>query len=240
VESSLHRELKERYGPGAGGRLEVSLGGFRVDAVAGDGELVEVQSGALGPLRSKLARLLPGARVRVVKPVVVARRVVRRARRDGPDLSARFSPKRGAVVDVFDDLVGLVQVFPHPNLRVDVLGVEVDEVRLARRRWPGYEVADRALRGVVARVPLRAAADLWGLLPPGLGDAPFTTRELAECLGRPAAFAQRVAYCLRLSGAAEAVGKVGNRRVYERRAGPNGATAGRIGCPAAAATSRPP
>jgi hypothetical protein len=193
----------------------VALGRFRVDAVAGDGMLVEVQSGPLGPLRGKLGRLLPGSRVRVVKPVVVARRLVSRARRDGADLSSRLSPKRGALADVFDDLIGLARVFPHPNLQIDVLAVEIDEVRVARRRRPGYAVVDRRLRAVAASVPLREAADLWGLLPDGL-DAPFTTRELADRLGRPLAFAQRVAYCLRLAGAVETVGKTGNRRVYRR------------------------
>lgn len=221
METSLHRELKERYGPGsgAGGRLEVSVGGYRIDAVADDGELVEVQSGALGPLCPKVGRLLSGGRVRVVKPVVLARRVVRRARRDGADLSARFSPKRGALLDVFDDLVGFVRVFPHPNLRLEVLGVVIDEVRVARRRWPGYAVVDRTLREVTGGVALRSADDLWTLLPDGL-DGPFTTRELAERLGRPVHFAQRVAYCLRLTGAAEAVSKQGNRRIYVRSRDP--------------------
>ena len=58
METSLHRELKARYGPGTGGRQEVAIGGFRVDAVAGDGVLVEVQSASLGPLRGK-ARAVP-------------------------------------------------------------------------------------------------------------------------------------------------------------------------------------
>src|SRR3712207_5908641 len=88
VETHLHRQLKERFGLEAGGRSEVVVGGYRVDAVAPDGQLVEVQSGALGPLRAKLTRLLREHRVRVVKPVVVARRIVRRAVPDGPDLSA--------------------------------------------------------------------------------------------------------------------------------------------------------
>ena len=61
METSLHRQLKEQYGPAAGGRLEVVLEGFRIDAVAADGDLVEVQSGPLGPLRAKLGRLLPDA-----------------------------------------------------------------------------------------------------------------------------------------------------------------------------------
>ena len=212
MESTLHRQLKGQFGVSC----EVRVLGFRVDAVTPDGGLVEVQSGALGPLRTKLARLLPEHRVRVVKPVVVEKRIVRRARPDGPDLSARRSTRRGAPLDVFDDLVGLARLFPHPNLVIDVLAVAVDEVRVPRRRWPGYGVADRLLREMVASISLRAAPDLWSLLPADLA-GPFTTRELADHLGRPLPFAQRVAYCLRLSGAAETVGKLGNSLVYERQ-----------------------
>ena len=216
METSLHQELKAWYGPGTGGRREVRLQGFRIDAVAGDGVLVEVQSGPLGPLRGKLARLLPGSAVKVVKPVVVARRVVRRATRDGANLSSRWSPRKGAMLDVFDDLIGLACLFPHANLEIEVLAVEIDEVRLPRRRWPGHVVGDRALRAVTGRTSLRTSVDLWGLLPVGLPDAPFTTRDLAEMLDRPLAFAQRVAYCLRLAGAVETTGKTGNRRIYRR------------------------
>jgi hypothetical protein len=218
VETLLHRQLKARFGPEAGGRSEVVVGGFRVDAVAPDGQLVEVQSGALGPLRAKLTRLLRDHRVRVVKPVVVSRRIVRRDAADGPDLSARLSPRRGAGFDVFDDLVGLVRLFPHPRLLIDVLAVAIDEVRVPRRRRPGHAVVDRRLRRVERTVSLREAGDLWTLLPEGLPE-PFTTRDLADRLRRPVPFAQRVAYCLRLSGAAEARGKQGRRRVYVRGLG---------------------
>ena len=215
METTLHRQLKARFGPESGGRSEVAVGRYRVDAMGPDGVLVEVQSKGLGTLRTKLSGLLAEHQVRVVKPVVIGRRVVRRARRDGPDLSARFSPKRGALIDVFDDLVGLASVFPHTNLRIDVLAVEIDEVRISRREWPGYEVADRRLREVVTTVSLREAGDLWTLLP---GDWPgrFTTRNLAERLGRTAAFAQRVAYCLRMAGAVDTLGKNERRRVYAR------------------------
>ena len=218
MEMSLHRQLKERFGPGSGGRSEVVVAGFRIDAVAADGTLIEVQSAPLGALRAKLPRLLSGHRVRVVKPVVLARRVIRRARRDGPELSSRLSPKRGAVLDVFDDLVGLARVFPHPNLRLDVLGVEIDEVRIPRRRRPGYAVGDRRLRQVVTTVSLSEPDDLWRLLPDGLDDGPFTTRELADRLKRPLPFAQRVAYCFRMAGAVESIGTRGRHRLYIARA----------------------
>jgi hypothetical protein len=216
VEWSLHRQLKERFGPVFGGRLEVGLEGFRIDAIDADGALIEIQSGSLGPLRGKLRRLLPSYRVRVVKPVVLSRRLLRRAQSDGEDLSARLSPRRGELVEVFDDLVGLVPFFPHPNLDVEILTVEIDELRLLRRRRPGYTIFDRRLRAVVESMTLRQPPDLWALLPNDLIN-PFTTRDLADRLGRPLDFAQRVAYFLRSTGAAETVGNIGNRRVYAKR-----------------------
>src|ERR1700678_3287526 len=128
METSLHRSLKERYAIGGSGRPEVAVQGFRVDAVDESGRLVEVQSGALGPLRGKLRRLLPEHRIRIIKPVVLNRRVIRKSRGDGPVLSARQSPKRGRLYDVFDDLIGVVRVFPHHNLEIELLGVTIEEV----------------------------------------------------------------------------------------------------------------
>jgi hypothetical protein len=96
---------------------------------------------------------------------------------------------------------------------LDVLTVEIDEVRVRRRRRPGFVVVDRRLRGIVAVIPLLGAGDLWNLLPGGLPD-PFTALDLARALDRPVGFARRVAYCLREAGAARAVGKVANRVVY--------------------------
>jgi len=215
METSLHRALKDRYGLAAGGHCEVTVKGFRIDAVEPGGRFVEIQSGALGPLRAKLAKLLPCQPVRVVKPVVLERRVVRRARPDGSDLSARRSPKHGKLVDVFEDLVGLARIFPHPNLIIEVLGVTIEEIRTPRRRRPGYKVADRLLNELRGKVVLEDAADLWRLFP---GDhdwaVPFTTADISARTGRPLWFAQRVAYCLRLSGAARKVGKSGNRLIY--------------------------
>ena len=113
--------------------------------------------------------------------------------------------------------MGVVRVFPHANLDIEVLGVTIDEVRMPRRRRPGYTVADRRLGAICSSAMLARADDLWSLLPEDCdGREPFTTFDLAERLGRPAWFAQRVAYCLRLTGAARVVGKVGNRLVYAR------------------------
>ncbi len=217
MERSLHRQLKERYGTEVGGRSEVVVGDFRVDALDPDGRLIEIQAGPLGLLKRKLEILLPTREVVVVKPIVVGRRVIRRDGPDGPDLRSRRSPKRGALLDAFEELVGLARIFPHANLSIDLLAVEVDEVRVARRRRPGYSVVDRVLREVVETVRLREGLDLWSLLPGDLSGR-FTTSDLADRIARPADFARRVAYCLHQSGAVEMVSKEGNRRIYERGA----------------------
>jgi hypothetical protein len=153
----------------------------------------------------------------VVKPIILKRRIVRRSQRDGRDLSIRTSPLRRSLSDFFNDFVGLARLFPHPLLQIEVLGVVVDEIRLPRRRRPGYEVVDRRLREVVESVTLASAADLWNLLP---GDRdwrqPFLTRDLASIVPCDLATAQRIAYGLRLSGAIKTAGKQGNFWVYER------------------------
>ena len=215
MESSLHRQLKEKFGVTAGGQNEVRIGRYRVDAIDAGGRIVEVQAGKLGALRDKLGCLLQTREVLVVKPVPVIRRIVRRARPNGPDLSIRRSPKRGELLDVFEELVGLARAFPHPNLTIEVVGVAIDEVRVPRRSRE--QVVDRRLAAMGESITLREAADLWHLLPAGLGlDGPLTTLDLAYRLNRPVEFAQRVAYCLRHAGAVQPRGIDRRRRVYAR------------------------
>jgi hypothetical protein len=217
METSLHRVLKDRYASGENHRREVSIAGFRIDAIDDSGRLIEIQSGALGPLCPKLRQLLLVHRVRIVKPVVLGRRLIHTSRQGGPIVSVRRSPKRGALTDVFDDLIGIVRIFPHSNLEIEVLGVTIDEVRVTRRRRPGYAVTDRLLEEIHEGATLVQAGDLWNLLPPNCdGTDRFTTVELAAWIDRPVWFAQRVAYCLRQTGAARVVGKTGNRLIYVR------------------------
>ncbi len=213
MESSLHRTLKQHYAGGLGGRVEVPLGVDRVDAITVDGQLVEVQCGPTAALRPKLGRWLDRARVRVVLPVVVARRIVRRSGRNGPDLSARFSPKRGLIFDAFEHLVGLAGLLPHPNLEVLITAVEIDELRRHAPRVRSITVLDRRLRRIVSETSVQMPDDLRALLPPDLPE-PFSSRELAALTGRPEWIARRAAYCLRVAGTAVEVGRIGRFRGY--------------------------
>jgi hypothetical protein len=99
-EGPLHAAVKALLAQ-AGDRLEVPVGGFVIDLVRADGELVEVQTGGFGALGAKLDALLDEYRVRIVHPVAAERRIVRR-NEEGEVVSVRRSPKRATVVEVFD------------------------------------------------------------------------------------------------------------------------------------------
>ena len=217
METSLHRDLKRLYA-GDAAQTEVRLGKYRVDAVVGD-LLVEVQHASLSAIWRKVQDLTPKHRVLVVKPVVVRKWLVRQARRGGPATSRRLSPKRGTLADLFDELVYFTRTFPRRNLAIEAVPVEVEEWRYPghgrrrRRRKGDFVVADQVLVGVGESVRLEQAADLARLLSVPLR-AEFHTGELAADLGVARWVAQRIAYCLRETGAVEPIGKRGNAIRY--------------------------
>jgi len=215
MESSLHRELKRLYG-GSDEEREVRIDGFRIDAVA-RGRLIEIQRASLSAIRAKLAALLDRHRVTLVKPLAARTRIVRQADPAERASRPRFSPLRRTVFHLFEELVHLGGLFPHPRLHLEVVLVEQEELRVprARRRFnrPDYRVVDRRLLKVLSRSTFKTARDLAALLPAGL-PSPFHTLDLARAAGIPRWLAQKMVYCLRQSGALRTAGKAGNAVLY--------------------------
>ena len=210
METSLHQQLKTHYA-GRLGKTEVKLGAYRIDVIR-RGELIEIQHAGLGAIRDKIRTLCESHKVRVVKPIVVRKLIVKHDSLGGTVVSRRLSPKQGKLLDLFDDLVHFTRAFPHPRLTLEVALVEVEETRHPghgrRRRWRqnDFEVADQELVSVISTHRFRTARDLLRLIP-GKLPAPFDTAELATALGEPRWIAQRMAYCLRHMGAVETIGK---------------------------------
>ncbi len=218
METSLHRDLKTLYaGPDA--QFEVSLGGYRIDVMSG-GHLVEIQHGSLAAIRDKVKTLFKNHSVVVVKPIIVQKLLVKLASKEGPITGRRVSPKRGTLLDLFDDLVHFTGVFPHRRLTLKVPLVNIEEWRYPghgrRRRWrrDDYQVEDQKLVAVRATYQFQTAADLARLVERPM-PRPFHTGHLAESLRVNRWSAQRIAYCFRQTGAVREVGKQGNTRLYE-------------------------
>jgi hypothetical protein len=221
METSLHRELKQRYA-NSPDQCEVQLSGFRIDAVVGD-TLFEIQHGSFAAIRPKIQRLLEaGHQVVVVKPLIAEKVLVKLDKKDGEVISRRKSPKRESDIDLFHELIFFTQVFPHENLTIEIAHVQIEEWRYPghgrrrRRRDNDFQIQDQKLIKVDKKRRLHNADDLWKLIRRPK-KSPFHTGHLAERLDIPRWIAQRIAYCLREMGAVDVVGKSGNTHLYKPR-----------------------
>ncbi len=218
METSLHRQLKEKFRlPGS--EVEVKLGRYRIDVV-NDDRLVEIQHSGLSSIRNKVQHLVRAHKVDVVKPLVRRKRLIKLNRKNGKEVERRWSPKRGTILDLFDELIYFTRVFPHENLRLIVPMVEIEEIRFPghgrRRRWRrnDFQVQDQLLVDMSDIHTFESAVDLHRLLPRKLAN-PFDTKALSEGLDVQRWQAQRIAYVLRKTGSANPVGKKGNAILYE-------------------------
>lgn len=217
METSLHRQLKSLYA-GQPEAVEIRMGNFRIDALRGN-QLIEVQHGSLGAIRSKVQTLLTRHEVLVVKPLIVRKTLIQTAVPLGPELSRRKSPKTANWLSLFEELVYFTSVFPHRNLTLEFILVEVEEIRRPghgkRRRWreSDFIVEDQRLVQVTDTLQFRTCQDLLSLLPKDLPQQ-FHTGHLASSLKIKRHIAQRIAYCLRKTGATTLCGKEGNALLY--------------------------
>jgi hypothetical protein len=218
-EKPLHAALKRWYArPGDG--IEVGVDGYVIDLVRDD-LLIEIQTRGFAGIRPKVLRLLDaGHRLRIVHPIAVDRWLVQ-VDDDGTLLSRRRSPRHGQLADLATELVSLPDLVRRQGCEIEVVLTVEEEIRRHspgrcwRRR--GWVVVERRLLDVVDRVLIASPDDVELLLPDGLPE-PFTTAELATLLARPRRAGQQLAYCLRVAGVIEAVGKRGHALVYRRAA----------------------
>ena len=236
-ERSLHAALKE-YLRQPGDALEVKLGRYVIDLVRDD-LLIEIQTRHLYALRPKLRRLLDdGRRIHLVHPLPAERWIVREDAA-GRRISRRKSPKCAAVHDIFTELVRLPDLAAHPNLTLEVLLIQEEQVwrddgqgSWRRGRW---SLVDRRLVGVRGAAVFGAPADYLVLLPslPEL----FTNADLAQTGGWNSHLAAKATYSLQRMGLLESPGKQGRRNLYRLK--PPEAEGARAQ-PAAVATATPP
>ncbi len=219
METTLHRQLKLAFA-GPKSKFEQRLGRFRIDVVTGR-RLIEIQHSSLAAISRKCAELLAQEhRLDIIKPLVLRKRLIKLTGMGGEVVEQRWSPARGSVLDIFEELLYFRRVFPHPKLRLIVPLLDVEEIRYPghgrRRRWRAndYQVADRSYTTWHGCEMFVRAGDLLRLLP---GDLPaaWDTGLLSRQAGVSRGVAQRIAYVLREIGAIRQAGKQGNSWIYE-------------------------
>jgi hypothetical protein len=193
--------------------------GFVVD-VAGQDELIEIQTGSFASARRKLERLVATHHVALVHPIPIEKWLVS-VDAEGVILRRRRSPKRGIALDLFDELVYIPRLIAHPNFRIELALICEEEVRGpipegARYRYPReWWRLDRRLIEVVETLRIDTPADLLRLLPHGLPDE-FTTADIVASTRRSKRLAMRTVYCLERSGAIVRLARRGRLVAYRR------------------------
>ena len=213
-ETHLHAAVK-RWLAEPGDEFEVPVDNFVVDIVRG-GTLIEIQTRGFSSMRTKLDSLLDRHPMIIVHPIAQRKWIVKGPHGGAPP-SRRKSPKAGSVYDVFSELVSFPSLADHPNLSIEVLLTDEEEVRRfdGNRSWRrrGWAVVERRLLDVTERIEFGTPRDWLALLPVDL-PVPFTTADLSSAIARPRRNAQQMAYCLREMGMLEVVGKEGNALEY--------------------------
>ncbi|QDT58810.1 hypothetical protein SV7mr_13110 [Stieleria bergensis] len=216
METSLHQQLKLHYA-GEAANTEVVMGDYRIDAVRDD-ELIEVQCASLSAINRKIAKLVKDNTVRVVKPVTIRTRIAKKKSAKAQVHQRRYSPKRGDVLDVFDDLIYFTRVFPHRNLILELVLVDVQQVRVPSRRrrsWQNdYCVVDVQLEKIHRSITLRKASQLFDLIGLNKDQDSFTTIDIAQATGQPRWMAQKIAYVLKHTNAITQVGRKKQGIIY--------------------------
>ncbi len=214
-EYSLHSALKNWYSL-PGDRFEVKIDNFIVDIVRAP-LLIEIQTKNFSAIRKKLTKLLERHEVRLVYPIPLQKWIVH-VTESGEIVRKRKSPKKGRLVDLFDELVRTPTLVKEENFSLEVLMIEEEEVRCNdgkgswRRR--GVSIKDRRLLKVDDRTLFRNEKDFLRFLPTDLSN-PFTNRKLAKLNGISIHLARKITYCFRKMGAITTVGKRGKELIFE-------------------------
>ncbi|GAA4295303.1 hypothetical protein [Nibribacter koreensis] len=214
-ERSLHSGLKEWFAQPQD-RLEVPVQGFVVDLVRGD-QLVEIQTRNFTAIRPKLKALLPHHPVHLIHPVTLEKVV---AQVDGTGtqvLSRRKSPYKGALTDLFEELVRIPELVAHPNFTLEFVLIKEEEVRCRDGKGSKYRkrvsVKDRVLLEVFSTHLFTCAQDFLQFLPDSLPQ-PFSNKDVQKALALPLHRCRQITYCLRKMDALVVSGKKGNELLF--------------------------
>ena len=131
-EKGIHHALKHYFEPDTSCH-EVAVGGYIADIVGEDG-IIEIQSAGFYRMKDKLSQFLDYARVTIVYPCVVNKRIIKLDPDSGEVISIRRSPRHKGEYDIFSELRAISQMAAHERLTVCIAMLEADEYRCGEKK----------------------------------------------------------------------------------------------------------
>jgi len=216
-EKSLHSSIKQWYAM-PGDRLEVKVDKYIIDLVRED-SLIEIQTRNFSAIGNKLRALVKYNKVMLVHPIAIEKYIITTMEDSDEVISRRKSPKKGKLVDLFDELIRIPDLIDEENFILEILMTKEEEIRCkdGKGSWrrKGISIVDRKLVQVVEKVEFKEGKDFLRFLPEELTDK-FTNKELAKALKITIYKARKVTYCLKKMEVIKEVGKLRNELIFAR------------------------
>jgi len=217
-ESSMHEDLKHLYQTDEF-TPEVIFEGYHIDLYS-DSRLIEIQTQNFGAMKEKLKKLLLLRSVLLVSPLIIEKIITVMDKKGKKIVHTRRSPKRGKLLDIVDEAIFIPQLLSHPNLTLEVVPIDVLEIRKddGKGSWrrKGVSIKDRTVSKVYAtRYQFNAPADYLALLPKQV-DNDFSSRSLRVDFDVPARQVNKLLYVLLHVGAITHLRNEGNLKIYRK------------------------
>lgn len=187
-EKRIHRVIKEFISCDHS-TYEIKLGGAVADVFVGN-TAYEIQTGSFFPLTKKIAAYLdaPDVCVKVIYPVIAARRFVRVDPISGEVMRQRMSPKRETPQKVLPELIYLSDFLANERLCIEIYSLAAEEHRYSdeihRYRKSGKYDREIFPTELISVTELRTKNDLLSLLPEALlSSVEFTASDFAKTTG---------------------------------------------------------
>ena len=216
-EKTLHAVIKHYFEPDKS-KHEIKVDGFVIDIVNETG-LIEIQTRAFNSLRNKLTILLKNHPVLLVYPLPGTKWLYWIDKQTGEITKKRKSPKVGQVYDAIPELYKIRLLLNHPNLRLCIILVDLEEYRYldgwSNDKKKGSTRYNRIPIDIVEEIYIHNTCDFHTLIPEPLGEQ-FTSKDYKAVAKVNMRTAQTALNILNYVNAVERVGKQGNLYVYER------------------------
>lgn len=216
AEKTMHAVLKHYYAPDEE-MHEIPIENYVADIYTGT-EIIEIQTRAMNRMRKKLDCFLPLYPVTIVYPIPREKWLFWIDENTGEVSQKRKSPKKGNVYHAFIELYKIRPYLSHPNLRLRLDLINMEEYRLlngwSHDKKKGSERFDRIPTEFVEEVCIDCARDYMQLIPYELQEQ-FTTKDFAKCVKIPTNLAGTILLIFYELGLVNRVGKYRNSYIYE-------------------------
>ena len=201
-ESSLHKSLKILYQEIYDGETEVSRDGYIYDIITNNGNAIEIQTKNLSKLLPKILTTIEnGHNIKLIHPVIITNRIELKDE-DGNIISRRKSPKKGHILDIFNELTGIYPVLANPHFSLETVEIEMTEERIrtkepvqsknGRRRFRrDWIKSGKRLETILNTRRFSKAEDYIKLLPQL--PSPFCAKDLKKALSESDGVPKRIA-----------------------------------------------